>query len=76
MNTVVLMELKYPGIISIPLFRRHNYVHEFYDASEQAFGAVVYMRSVYEKGNIEVSLVTSKIRVVPTKKQTNHVWNL
>ena len=45
-------------------------LHGFSDASEQAFAAVVYMRSLYEDGSIKVSLVASKTRVAPTKKQT------
>ena len=45
-------------------------LHGFSDASQIAFAAVVYLRSVYEDGHIEVKLVASKTRVAPLKKQT------
>ena len=58
--------IKIPGCyFNSPI--QNTQLHGFCDASEQAFGAVVYMRSVYENG---VSLVASKTRVAPTKKQT------
>ena len=47
-----------------------NQIHGFSDASEQAYAAVVYVRSVYCSGNISVSLVASKTRVAPLKRQT------
>ena len=47
-----------------------NQIHGFSDASERAYAAVVYLRSVYRSGNISVSLVASKTRVAPLKKQT------
>ena len=42
-------------------------IHGFSDASERAYAAVVYVRSVYRNGNINVSLVASKSRVAPLK---------
>ena len=45
-------------------------LHGFSDASEEAYGAVVYLRSEDREGKIHVSLVTSKTRVAPVKKQT------
>ena len=45
-------------------------LHGFCDASEQAFAAVVYMRSVNVDGAVEVALVASKTRVSPMKKQS------
>ena len=47
-----------------------NQIHGFSDAFERAYAAVVYLRSVYRSGNISVSLVVSKTRVAPLKKQT------
>ena len=45
-------------------------IHGFCDASERAFAGVVYMRSVYKDGSVEVVLMVSKTRVAPTKPQT------
>ena len=45
-------------------------LHGFSDASQIAYAAVVYLRSVYEDGYVEVKLVASKTRVAPLKKQT------
>ena len=44
-------------------------LHGFSDASI-AYAAVIYMRSLYESGNIEVRLVASKSKVAPLKGQT------
>ena len=45
-------------------------LHGFCDASEQAFVAVIYLRSVYVNETVEVALVASKTRVSPMKKQS------
>ena len=45
-------------------------LHGFCDASLQAYAAVVYVRSIYQNGHIEVRIVTSKTRVSPIKKPT------
>ena len=45
-------------------------LHGFSDASKIAYAAVIYMRSLYESGNIEVRLVASKSKVAPLKGQT------
>ena len=42
----------------------------FSDASHRACAAVVYMRSLYSDGRIDVRLVSSKSRVAPLKKQS------
>ncbi|XP_055908277.1 uncharacterized protein LOC129943083 [Eupeodes corollae] len=42
----------------------------FSDASEKAYSAVVYARSVAENGKIEVQLVAAKTRVSPVKQLT------
>ena len=41
-------------------------LHGFSDASQQAFAAVVYLRSIYEDGHVAVKLVASKTKVAPT----------
>ena len=45
-------------------------IHGFCDASERALAGVVYIRSVYDDGSIEVVLMVSKTCVAPTKWQT------
>ena len=45
-------------------------LHGFSDASQQAFAAVVYLRSTYEDGRVAVKFVASKTKVAPTKKQS------
>ena len=50
----------------------HSKLHRFSDASESAYAAAVYLRTVYDidDGTVSVCLVASKIRVSPVKKQT------
>ncbi|XP_077296682.1 uncharacterized protein LOC143918616 [Arctopsyche grandis] len=43
-------------------------MHGFCDASERAYGACIYIRSINAVGDIKVSLVCSKSRVAPLKK--------
>ena len=45
-------------------------LHCFSDASEKAYAAVVYLRSPYEDGRIDVNLVASKTKAAPLKKQS------
>ena len=45
-------------------------LHGFSDASEQAFAAAIYLRSVYPDGTITMRLVAAKTRVAPMKKQS------
>jgi hypothetical protein len=44
-------------------------IHAFCDASEKAYGAIIYLRSIID-GPIHTNLVPSKTRVSPTKKIT------
>ena len=48
----------------------YSQLHGFSDASDQAFAAVVYLRSSYSDGSVEVRIVGAKTRVAPTKKQS------
>ncbi|XP_062704119.1 uncharacterized protein LOC115258504 [Aedes albopictus] len=43
-------------------------LHGFCDASEQAYGAVVYARTTDDNGNVSVVLVAAKSRVAPIKQ--------
>ena len=40
-------------------------LHTFVDASENAYGAVVYARSTYEDGSVSSRIVAAKARVAP-----------
>ena len=54
------------GNSSDPVVKRE--LHGFSDASEQGYGACIYVRSICESGKISVKLLTSKSRVAPIKK--------
>ncbi|GFX84338.1 integrase catalytic domain-containing protein [Trichonephila clavipes] len=45
-------------------------LHGFSDASQSAYGAVVYCKSITSDGKILVHLIASKSRVAPTKQTT------
>ncbi len=45
-------------------------LHGFCDASERAYGVVVYLRMTDTNGEVQTSLVTSKTKVAPTKHLT------
>ena len=45
-------------------------IHGFSDASEKAYSAVVYLRTEYQDGTVEVNLISSKTRVAPLKRQS------
>ena len=71
----LLEELKWLSNVRIPrCYFQSNPVeielHGFSDASNRAYAAVVYMRSLYQDGRVDVRLVASKSRVAPLKKQS------
>ncbi|XP_028415515.1 uncharacterized protein LOC114538580 [Dendronephthya gigantea] len=45
-------------------------LHGFSDASKNAYAAVMYFRSIYSDGRVQITLVTAKTRVAPTKQQS------
>ena len=45
-------------------------IHGFSDASDRAYAAVIYLRTVYNNGMVSTCILTSKTRVAPMKKQT------
>lgn len=48
---------------STPVIRRE--IHAFSDASENAFGANIYLRHVYEDGGVHTALLMAKARLAP-----------
>ena len=74
---VFVNKLQHVSGVSVPrcYFTRNstpveNQLHGFSDGSERAFAAVVYLRTKYENGHIDVNIVASKSRVAPIKEQT------
>lgn len=68
-------ELKLLETRSIPryYFRKDSQpelteLHGFCDASELAYGAVLYFRSLYSDGSCRISLITAKTKVAPIKR--------
>ena len=45
-------------------------IHGFGDASDRAYAAVIYLRTVYSDGMVSTCILASKTRVAPMKKQT------
>jgi len=45
-------------------------IHGFSDASDLAYAAVLYMRSIYREGDVEVRIIAAKTKVTPLKKQS------
>ena len=45
-------------------------LHGFYDASKDAYTAVVYLRITYESGHPSLSLIAVKTKVSPLKQQS------
>ena len=45
-------------------------LHGFSDASEDAYAAAVYLRSVYDDDRVDVNLIAARTRVAPMKKQS------
>lgn len=45
-------------------------IHGFSDASQKAYGAVIYIRAIDAKGNIHVNLLISKSKIAPTQQLT------
>ena len=71
MDLVTLSQIRVPRCYYIhkqdPILQE---LHGFSDASEQAYAAVVYLRSVYSDGEVIIQIVASKTRMATLKGQT------
>ena len=67
----ILKTIRVPRCYYLPkLNRLITQIHGFSDASGRAMAAVVYTRTVYTNGRIDIKLMASKTKVAPVKKQT------
>ncbi|XP_058836416.1 uncharacterized protein LOC131693000 [Topomyia yanbarensis] len=64
-----LNEIRIPRFVVCPNAISFQ-LHSFSDASEKAYGACSYLRSEDSKGQVTASLISSKSRVAPLKRQT------
>ncbi|CAL8145348.1 unnamed protein product [Orchesella dallaii] len=58
-----------PRCITVSSSARYE-IHGFCDASERAYGAVLYVRAIFDDGTASVSFITSKAKVAPLKQIT------
>ncbi|XP_055589611.1 uncharacterized protein LOC129741843 [Uranotaenia lowii] len=64
-NFVSLDSLSVPRWVGLSVSTQSVEIHGFCDASEKAYGACIYIRSVDQNGSVLVRLLTSKSRVAP-----------
>ena len=62
---VLLPTVKVPRCLQLRRQVRMVSLHVFADASEEAYGAIVYQKTEYQDGTSSVSLVASKSKVAP-----------
>jgi len=60
-----LQSIKVPRCLQQRCNSVKNVLHTFVDASQHAYGAVVYMREEYEDQTVSVRLVAAKTRIAP-----------
>ena len=61
----ILLSFQVPRRLQCPEEVSEIIFHVFNDASEKAYGSVIYQRSIYKSGKISTSLVMSKSKVAP-----------
>ena len=72
--TSYIDELRFVSDVTIPRwigldpYALHSELHGFCDASERAYGSVIYLRVADNFGRISVTLLTSKTKVAPIKQ--------
>ncbi|XP_022168208.1 uncharacterized protein LOC111032244 [Myzus persicae] len=64
-----LKQLKIPRR-AVPVEHTRLEIHGFCDASQEAFGCCIYIKSISTTGNVNISLFTSKSRVAPIQAST------
>lgn len=65
-----LERIRIPRWLGTNSIGRTTELHGFCDASEAAYAAVVYARTVYSNGTIQVNIITSKTKVSPVQQIT------
>ncbi|XP_055588999.1 uncharacterized protein LOC129741299 [Uranotaenia lowii] len=65
----LLNEIKVDRCVILPEAVRME-LHCFSDASEKAYGGCIYIKSIGERGEVRIGLVSSKSRVAPLKSQS------
>ena len=65
----LINNVRFPRKAVIPAATRME-LHGFCDASEKAYGACVYLRTISSDGSIQSHLLTAKSKVAPLKTQT------
>ena len=60
-----LSQKKVPRSLQLQKIVQSVGLHTFVDASQDAYGAVVYLRIVYQDESVSVRLITSKTKVAP-----------
>ncbi|UYV71205.1 hypothetical protein LAZ67_8002159 [Cordylochernes scorpioides] len=67
MDLAMLNHIKIPRYISCKGLIHSLGLHGFYDASESAYSSVVYMKSRFKSGHVQVTLIAAKTKVAPLK---------
>lgn len=65
-----IVKIRIPRWIQTHLNYKIMQLHGFADASNICYGAVLYMRTVYEDNSVSTKLLTSKSRIAPLKRVT------
>ena len=65
-----LSSFQVPGFLQCPEKVFEVTFHVFNDASEKAYGSVIYQRPIYRSGKISTNLVMSKSKVAPLQATT------
>ncbi|UYV67935.1 hypothetical protein LAZ67_5002542, partial [Cordylochernes scorpioides] len=67
MDLAMLNHIEIPRYISCKGLIHSLEIHGFCDASESAYSSVVYMKSRFKSGHVQVTLIAAKTKVAPLK---------